>query len=167
MKRSQHSINRALLTNEKRLYVMEYLFSHPCIDCGNDNSATLDFDHIGDKLYNISDIVNSTKNVRVLEVEILKCEVRCANCHRIKTSKEQKSYRLQTLEELKQVREELQASKGPVCFVRHSILSDTLAQQIREKYSMKNYSYAELANIYGVKKSTIANLIQGKTWKEK
>ena len=34
------------------------------------------------------------KNLEVLKAEIAKCEVRCANCHRRKTSRDNGSYRL-------------------------------------------------------------------------
>lgn len=58
-----------------------------CVDCGyNANPVALDFDHVvGEKSFNIARSVRSMKLERLLS-EIAKCEVRCANCHRIKTS---------------------------------------------------------------------------------
>lgn len=58
-----------------------------CIDCGyNTNSLALEFDHVrGTKLYAIGTLVaNRASKQRILD-EIAKCEVRCANCHKIKT----------------------------------------------------------------------------------
>lgn len=55
-----------------------------CIDCGyNAHPAALDFDHVrGEKKRNVS--LFSTTQKGLLE-EIAKCDVRCANCHRVKT----------------------------------------------------------------------------------
>lgn len=55
-----------------------------CIDCGIRDWRVLDFDHRGDspKCFNISD---SILNIKKILLEIEKCDVRCANCHRIKT----------------------------------------------------------------------------------
>ena len=45
-----------------------------------------EFDHVrGEKLYNISDLTSQNFRRENIEAEIEKCEVRCANCHRIKT----------------------------------------------------------------------------------
>jgi hypothetical protein len=53
-----------------------------CADCGYaGHPAALDFDHLGDKALNVS----SAKSVAQADIEIAKCEVRCANCHRIKS----------------------------------------------------------------------------------
>lgn len=54
-----------------------------CVDCGyNDSPYALDFDHVrGVKVKNICQFHSLAKAL----VEIEKCEVRCANCHRIKT----------------------------------------------------------------------------------
>lgn len=54
-----------------------------CVDCGfKDHPAALDFDHVrGVKLLNVS----AAKSIAQADAEIAKCEVRCANCHRIKT----------------------------------------------------------------------------------
>ncbi len=72
--------------------IVDYLSSHPCVDCNEDDIVVLEFDHNGDKLNNVSSMSrNSTQ--RVLE-EIAKCDVRCANCHRKKTAIEQQNYRL-------------------------------------------------------------------------
>lgn len=59
-----------------------------CIDCGESNPVVLDFDHVkGEKLMNISDMSNRGYRFETIEKEMGKCEVRCANCHRIITTK--------------------------------------------------------------------------------
>ena len=63
-------------------YVIEYLKTHPCIDCGETDPVVLDFDHVrGKKVGNISIGVRSW-SLEKLKIEIDKCEVRCANDHR-------------------------------------------------------------------------------------
>lgn len=56
-----------------------------CVDCGyNDDPRAMDFDHVrGEKKFGV--IQGWGRNMKTLLDEIEKCEVRCANCHRIKT----------------------------------------------------------------------------------
>ena len=56
-----------------------------CVDCGyNTYPEALDFDHIGDdKLCDVSKCHNEAQ----LLAEIAKCEVVCANCHRVRTAR--------------------------------------------------------------------------------
>ena len=76
----------AAVRQEVRALVERYLLDHPCLDCGNTDPRVLEFDHVrGTKKYNISEMQNQRFSVKALFEEIAKCEVRCANCHRIKT----------------------------------------------------------------------------------
>lgn len=71
--------------NQKRL--ADYLHSHPCVDCGQTDIRVLEFDHIhGNKSNNIARMVGEGFSWSTIHAEIAKCEVRCANCHRIKTN---------------------------------------------------------------------------------
>ncbi len=57
-----------------------------CIDCGNKDPRTLDYDHVrGVKENNVSYMWKWSYSVMKLKKEIRKCDIRCANCHRIKT----------------------------------------------------------------------------------
>ena len=57
-----------------------------CVDCGESDARVLDFDHVhGKKVGNVSDMANGSYSIDAIKKEIRKCEVRCANCHRIKT----------------------------------------------------------------------------------
>ena len=64
--------------------------STPCADCGNKFPAVcMDYDHKpGTKInkgHEVSNLITNSKPLeRVLE-EIKKCELVCANCHRIRT----------------------------------------------------------------------------------
>ena len=64
----------------------EYLTTHPCVDCGEADLVVLDFDHIGEKKSAVSALIASGASWERVESEIRQCEVRCANCHRIKTA---------------------------------------------------------------------------------
>jgi len=56
-----------------------------CVDCGVNNPILLDFDHLKDKKYNISRMIHDGFSWAAIKKEIAKCEVVCANCHRIRT----------------------------------------------------------------------------------
>ena len=67
--------------------IRQYLLAHPCVDCGETNILLLDFDHRdrSEKRDMISRIALGGSWPRVLR-EIEKCDVRCANCHRLRTA---------------------------------------------------------------------------------
>jgi hypothetical protein len=55
-----------------------------CVGYPN-HPAALDFDHVrGEKLYNVAKMAAGYSWAKIL-VEIEKCDVVCANCHRIRT----------------------------------------------------------------------------------
>lgn len=76
---------------EIRNYIWDYLLEHPCIDCGERDPVVLEFDHKGDKEMNVSHMANGP--LEKVKVEIAKCVIRCANCHRRKTSIERGWFR--------------------------------------------------------------------------
>ena len=72
-----------------RQYVLDYLSTHPCVECGESDPVVLEFDHIhGRKDGAVSEMVLSGKSLEALQAEIDKCQILCANCHRRKTMKE-------------------------------------------------------------------------------
>lgn len=56
-----------------------------CVDCGITNHIMLDFDHLRDKKYNVSRMIHDGFSWKAILKEIEKCEVVCANCHRLRT----------------------------------------------------------------------------------
>lgn len=69
-------------------WIYAYLKEHPCMDCGEADPIVLEFDHIRDKKFNISDANSMGISLKRVIAEVAKCEVRCANCHRHKTYKD-------------------------------------------------------------------------------
>lgn len=72
-------------------FVRDYLNAHPCIECGYSNPLALEFDHVrGKKIETvpvIADGIPGRFSLEDLTEEIKKCEVRCANCHRVRHRK--------------------------------------------------------------------------------
>ena len=59
----------------------------PCLDCGKLYPyCVMEFDHCrGIELFNIGVSHNQSRNIQSIKEEIKKCDVICANCHRIRT----------------------------------------------------------------------------------
>lgn len=75
---------------DNRLKLIEYLKEHPCVDCKESDPVVLEFDHDkGKKEANVGSLIQNASWERVL-IEIAKCSVRCANCHRRRTAKQRK-----------------------------------------------------------------------------
>jgi hypothetical protein len=59
----------------------------PCMDCGGRfPTCAMDFDHVNDdKIANVSALVAASSSLARIKTEIEKCELVCANCHRVRT----------------------------------------------------------------------------------
>ena len=79
------------------LFICDYLSTHPCVICKETNIVKLEFDHLRDKTSNLCDLINYDVSQKVLEEEIKKCQVLCANCHKEKTHKDINSYKYKYL----------------------------------------------------------------------
>lgn len=91
--RFQHSSRKAIdkhnarLVLERRKLLDQIKLKTGCIECGyKEHSVALDFDHIdpATKEFTIGTAYTSVSLKRLYK-EIDKCQVLCANCHRIKT----------------------------------------------------------------------------------
>jgi hypothetical protein len=80
--------------NERRRkrtqWLEEFKKSLKCQICQNDDFRVLEFDHLNDKVFNVGDAACFGLSVETIKNEIKKCQVLCANCHRIKTYEERK-----------------------------------------------------------------------------
>ncbi len=78
-----------------RVMLMEYLSKHHCVECGESNPIMLEFDHLDrtKKSKGISAMMSDYTWEQILE-EINKCEVVCANHHKLRTAKQFGWYKL-------------------------------------------------------------------------
>lgn len=77
-KRRQIEINQKFILSVKR--------RSKCVECNNSNPIVLEFDHVrGKKAGNIADMVRAGSGLERIIAEIEKCDIVCANCHRIRT----------------------------------------------------------------------------------
>ncbi len=87
-RKTRHADWKAVRREDTRKTYVEYMAGRACVDCGySDWLAALQWDHIGDnKVAGVTALINSGNPwTKVLE-EIEKCELRCCNCHAIKSA---------------------------------------------------------------------------------
>lgn len=58
-----------------------------CVDCGNIDPRVMQFDHVTERRANGPTIASRlvTWSWERIKVELDKCQLRCANCHQIRT----------------------------------------------------------------------------------
>lgn len=80
---------------EFRDNIVRYLNKKSCTICGEYDIRTLEFDHIDptNKLFSISQAVRQGYSWKDIEMEIKKCRVLCANCHKKHTASQQGWYK--------------------------------------------------------------------------
>lgn len=82
-------IARVTIRQQATLAWLRELRQVPCMDCGGVFPPhVMDFDHRDPKAKSFSLLADHTllKSRAVLEAEIAKCDIVCANCHRIRTA---------------------------------------------------------------------------------
>lgn len=79
----QLAANRVTKERNRQRFI-DYKQTLSCTDCGNVDWRVLEFDHLSDKIGNVSELAIHWSWERLM-TEIEKCEVVCANCHRIRT----------------------------------------------------------------------------------
>lgn len=50
---------------------------------------------------------------------------------------------------------------------RHTVLNQEKADEIRKRRQEENLTYSKLAELYGCSSSTIADIVKGRTWKNR
>jgi hypothetical protein len=81
------------LRRRNLLFIANYLRTAPCVDCGEDDHAVLDFDHVGVKRGGVVELAYREYSIASLQREIAACQIRCANCHRRRTIIQQRHFR--------------------------------------------------------------------------
>jgi hypothetical protein len=69
-----------------RAHILAYLRDRACLDCGESDPIVLEFDHVAEKMASISALIANTAPIRMVDAEIERCEIVCANCHRRRTA---------------------------------------------------------------------------------
>jgi hypothetical protein len=81
--------------DSERVRFFTWLKKQSCTDCGNKDFRVLEFDHLGDKEFGIAAGIGMM-TFESLQTELDKCEVVCANCHRIRTTNRGNHYKYLT-----------------------------------------------------------------------
>lgn len=92
----ERAINRKETLREvNRKNMIEFLKKHKCVDCNEKDIVTLEFDHLDrtKKEYGIAKMMANFTWDKIL-IEIEKCDVVCANCHRKRTAKQFNWYKI-------------------------------------------------------------------------
>lgn len=83
---AQNVENKRRRRNELKAQIKQYLEQHPCVDCGESDIRVLQFDHVrGVKKDAVTAMIQHCWSMELIQEEIAKCEVRCANCHMRRT----------------------------------------------------------------------------------
>jgi hypothetical protein len=120
--------------------IIEYLREHPCVDCGERDIVVLEFDHIGDKVADVSAYAGGGRTWARVRAEIEKCQVRCANCHRRKTRERSASRRTAAFEP--QIRR--QATPPPVQLSLEATLGIRTCRVCGETKPLVEFPYRSL-----------------------
>ena len=93
---------RAIERNQKlklnlRRQMLEYLADKSCVRCGIKDYRVLEFDHLdpSKKSFGIAQGIHGILSWPKLLAEIEKCQILCANCHKIRTAEQQGWYKKQ------------------------------------------------------------------------
>ena len=76
---------KAAVIAERMTYLVEFFRLRSCADCRETDPLVLEFDHLGQKSFNVSKGLRDRGWQSVLD-EMAKCDVVCANCHRRRTA---------------------------------------------------------------------------------
>jgi hypothetical protein len=87
VRRAELKTAQRRIENRRRLRL--FLLAHPCVDCGEADPIVLELDHRdpAEKAQAVTWLA-ARRRWAIVAAEIDKCEVRCANCHRIRTAEQ-------------------------------------------------------------------------------
>jgi protein-arginine kinase activator protein McsA len=82
--------NNKIVKHRNIEFVFQYLLLHPCVDCGEKDPIKLEFDHrdSSEKEAGVAVLLQGNTPLDKIQREIAKCDVRCSNCHKVKTAME-------------------------------------------------------------------------------
>ena len=171
--RATHAKGQENRLYRNRMYLFNYLQDKYCIDCGENDPIVLEFDHVrGEKKSSISQLVAQCAAITTIQNEIDKCEIRCANCHRRKTSTQLEWYNKNDPTQSKSYDKIIKLAKikkGLTFGLRGSKVSNAKLNEEKVKQLKIDItngdSLIEIANRYDVSVRTIYAIKAGKAWK--
>jgi len=86
--RQAYNAYRQAYQRKRRAEVNEIKLAAGCMDCGySEHAVALDFDHLPqyEKVMSIANMIANSRTRKSIETEMAKCEIVCANCHRVRT----------------------------------------------------------------------------------
>ena len=83
MNPERNNRNWTELRKRKKEWIDDYKSTHPCVHCGESHPACLDFHHRNpsEKTLTIS-LAIARASLERIQMEVAKCDILCANCHR-------------------------------------------------------------------------------------
>lgn len=86
--RARAKIRRMKIRRELQVNLINYLSNKSCAQCKEADIRVLEFDHINpkEKQFNIARAISDGLKWEVIEDEISRCQVLCANCHKKRTA---------------------------------------------------------------------------------
>lgn len=84
--RAKTNIISSIKRNQQ--FIQDYKSKHPCADCDRKYPYyVMDFDHRDPrtKIANVSNLTRQAFSLELIQLELEKCDLVCANCHRIRT----------------------------------------------------------------------------------
>ena len=98
---------------QSKQYIIDQKDNKPCTDCKQIfRYWALDFDHIEDKYKSINTLQN--RQLDLIKQEIKKCELLCANCHRIRTIERKAGFPFIRIDEIKDFLEKIGYDPQPI-----------------------------------------------------
>jgi hypothetical protein len=86
---SGEPLHRKPFVDRNLRWILRQLDEASCVDCGLRDPLVLEHDHIGEKRETVMTLVHGGFSRETIQKEIDRCEVRCVNCHRLRTSESQ------------------------------------------------------------------------------
>ncbi len=82
--KSRSKLNNKIYKKKLKKWFFNLKSNLKCIKCGENHPGCLDFHHRNkdDKVSTISDMITNRDSIENITIEIAKCDVLCANCHR-------------------------------------------------------------------------------------
>jgi hypothetical protein len=145
----------------------------PCADCGGTfPPVAMDFDHVrGAKARNVSGLVSGAYKIALIELEIAKCDLVCACCHRVRTAARRDNVGVKRLRgRPPEVRSELTPEtprvKGQAVAGERNANAKITAVQAREIVDLRKSGEAlrTIAGVYGLSIAAVSHIVKGRTW---